>query len=456
MTNTTIDRVNGPQITLPTNLMMPGAERIVADNGISLYTIHAGTQEVLRLSIVLCAGTRHQNAPFVASALMNMLSEGSDKYSSVQIAEMLDNYGIYYDTSIDRDYSVLTVSCLSKFVEQTLDLLEEVLLRPALNESELRTYCLKRKEQLTMEREKPSYIAREMFSVALFGAEHPYGKVSDVSCYDKLVENPELLRQFYDSHMVSGNMFAVASGMVTAEVVGRIVKLLDLVPSAASSDTTSASSSFFASSSLLSADSFVAPPVEFVAQSLQLRPAAVQSSIRIGKRLFTKNHPDFDAMQVVAMILGGYFGSRLVNNLREDKGYTYGIYSAMMNLQHDGYLAIATDVAAEHTHDSVTQIFAEIQNMRTSLVPTEELDMVRNIIVGEMMRIIDGPFGVADIMIEGVQNGCQDNSYLQAFLHTVKTITPEQVMELAVKYMDPGSFTTVIVGSGFAESDVFI
>lgn len=428
-----IDRHTGPEITLPTELNMPGAVRYKLNNNLSLYVIEAGTQEVIRLSIVIKAGTRHQNAPFVASSLLNMLSEGSKKYTSVEIAEKLDLYGIYYDTSIDRDYGILTVSCLEKFLDQTLDLLSEILLYPALSADELSTYCTKRKEQLTIEREKPSYIARELFSVALFGAEHPYGKVSGVECYDTLIKSPELLREFYNSFYISSKIFAVTSGRISASSLTKIKAFLTTIPAVHGS-------------SAVGNDEFLAPPIRWVERVVQPRDGAVQSSIRIGKRLFSKDHPDFNEMQVVAMILGGYFGSRLVNNLREDKGYTYGIYSAMMNLEHDGYIAIATDVAAEHTDDAITQIFNEIQTIRDELVPEAELDMVRNIIVGEMMRIIDGPFGVADIMIEGVQNNCHDNSYLEVFLRQVQQITPERIRELAIQYLEPDSFTSIIVG----------
>ncbi len=421
-----LDRTIRPPFRLPGRLNIPPAQQTVLPNGIRLWTIDAGTQPLVRLSLVFGAGTRYQSAPFVASAMLNLMSEGTAHYTAAQIAEMFDFYGIYYDTSIDRDYSVVTVSCLSRFLPKTLELLGEILLEPQFPERELEIYASKRKQQLTIEREKPSYQARELFSEALFGKEHPYGRVSPAAEYDKL--NTEMLRAFYETYYTSENLFAVASGEVTPSAREAMAQFLSRFPT---TDPT--------------ADAGI-PPVHSTAMIREKRNGALQSSIRIGKVLFPKEHPDFNGMQVAATVLGGYFGSRLVKNLREEKGYTYGIYSAMLNMQHSGYFAVASDVTAQATDDAVAEILKEVERLRTELVPVTELDMVRNIIVGEMMRILDGPFGIADVTIENVQCG-MTNEALTAFFDEVRSITPERIRELAVRWLDPASFSTVIVGA---------
>ena len=188
------------------------------------------------------------------------------------------------------------------------------------------------------------------------------------------------------------------------------------------------------------------PPTHSTPLLREKRDGALQSSIRIGKVLFPKGHPDFNGMQVAATILGGYFGSRLVKNLREEKGYTYGIYSAMLNMQHTGYFAVASDVTASATDDAVAEILREVERLRTEPVPAAELEMVRNIIIGEMMRILDGPFGIADVTIENVQCGAT-NEAVSAFFDEVRSITPERIRSLAEQWLDPATFTTVIVGA---------
>lgn len=419
------DRTQPPKTGLPQSIALPTTQTTTLNNGIKLMSLKAGTQNVLRLSIVFRAGTRYQSAPFVASAMLNMLSEGSRGFSSSAIADHLDFYGIYYDTNIDRDYSMITISCLNKFLGETLTLLEDMVTNPLFDENELRIYATKRKQNIRIEREKPSFIAREEFSKALFGESHPYGVASDEALYDSLTRSD--LLDHYSKYYSADNCFAVCSGMIEEDELERIKAFLNTIPRR----------------EVHSHEGFALPIS--IPEVIVERSGALQSSIRMGKVLFTKSHPDFSAMQILSTVLGGYFGSRLVSNLREDKGYTYGIYSAMVTLEKEGYFAIATDVAAEHTAQAVEQIKFEIERLRSELIPTEELDMVRNTIIGELMRLIDGPFGIADITIESEQCG-MDNGMVNDFLDQVKSVTPERLLDMAIEYLDPATLTTVIVG----------
>lgn len=423
-----LDRTVQPPFELPDRLRIPEARRTDLSNGVRLWTIDAGTQPLVRLSLVFGAGTRYQSAAFAASTALNLMSEGTARYTAAQMAEQFDFYGIYYDTSIDRDYAVVTVSCLSRFLDRTLELLGEILFEPQFPDRELEIYASKRKQQLLIEREKPAYQARERFSEGLFGREHPYGRVAAADAYDALTT--ETLRRFYAAHYRSaGNLFAVASGRIGAETEQALGLFLERFDPTAPAP----------------ADPGV-PPVVSTPLIREKRDGALQSSIRIGRVLFPKGDPDFNGLQVAATVLGGYFGSRLVKNLREDKGYTYGIYSAMLNMQHSGYFAVATDVRAEDTDRAVAEILREVERLRTETVPDAELDMVRNIIVGEMMRILDGPFGIADVTIENTQCGLT-NRAVDAFFDEVRSITPERVRALAERWLDPAAFTTVIVGA---------
>ncbi len=421
-----IDRTQTPPFRIPDRLSIPRAYSHRLANGVRFWNIPAGTQPLLRLSLVFHAGTRFQTAPFVASAMLNLLSEGAGPYSSAEIAERFDFYGIYYDTSIDRDYAFITISCLNRFLPQALDLLEQILLHPHFSERELAVYAAKRKQELIIDREKPGTRARERFSVALFGAEHPYGRVSEPEGYDTLTTAQ--VRDFYDHYLTSDSLMAVASGGIAPEQEGLLTAFLERLPAARTPA--------------------VEPPLPAPASVPRVREHTenpLQSSLRIGRLLFPKTHPDFDDMQVLATVLGGYFGSRLVKNLREERGYTYGIYAAMVNLEHTGYLAVASDVAVEATDQAIHEIFVEMERLRTERISSEELEMVRNVMIGEMMRILDGPFGIADVTIEYLQCGL-DNEALHRFFERVRSITPAQLQKLAQTYLDPASFTTVVVG----------
>lgn len=415
-----------PAISIPEKIDVPAPQLNAAANGIPVYTLDCSQQEVVRVSFVFHAGTSVQQVPFSASTTANMLSEGTKHHTAKEVAEWLDYYGSYYDVSLDRDYAVFTFVSLAKFFEKTLEIAREILLEPLFDEGELRTYCEKRKQRLAVERSKIAQKSREMFGQVLFGAGHPYGASYSEDMYDALTR--EQITEVYRRRYTAGNCLVVCSGRISDAHRSMIAALTAEIPTGG--DTSQP----------------VLPAPQSSKFVFGAHEGAVQSAIRTGRLLFPRMHPDFIPMQVVTTALGGYFGSRLVHNLREEHGYTYGVFAGMVNLQHAGYMAITTDVAAEATEDALRQIFHETERMRTELMTEDELHMVRNIMTGEVMRILDGPFGIADVTIENIQNGT-DNAYLERFLDAVRTITPEQVRDTARKYLDPEQFTTVVVGN---------
>ena len=419
-----------PKIVIPKNVTLPPVETTTLASGLPVHLVRTPGQDVVRISLVWAAGSAVQTEgglkPFTASATLNLLAEGSEHLSAHEIAERLDFVGSYFDVTIDRDYALATFCCLEKFLAPTLEVVSEIVLHPAFPEDEVALYARKRMERLALERSKPGTKARELFSQALFGDTHPYGISSPESDYLNLRRDD--IVEFHSRFYGAGNCFAVCSLGDDPAQKEAVLKLLEQIPRSPLPDP---------GFGLYTPES---DPYRF----LEI-PGAVQSAIRIGRVLFPRQHPDFVGMQVVATILGGYFGSRLTQNLREERGYTYGVMAAMVNLRRAGYLAIATEVAAEATEDATAQIFAEMERLRTEPVGEDELDTVRRSMLGEVMRILDGPFGIVDVVIENIQIG-RDKNYLTDFIREVEAITPARIMELAGKYLDRDAFTTVVVG----------
>ena len=187
------------------------------------------------------------------------------------------------------------------------------------------------------------------------------------------------------------------------------------------------------------------PPFETIHDIRHQHDGAVQSSIRMGRLLFPRTHEDFIPMQVLSTVLGGYFGSRLMQNLREQHGYTYGAFCAMVNFQHTGYLALATQTGKEVTEDALRQIAFEIECLQNDKVSEQELALVKNIMAGELMRILDGPFGIADVTTENILCGF-DNSHIQEHLQRIRATTPEELRDLAQRYLTAEDLVTVVVG----------
>lgn len=414
-----------PPIVVPerVRVLMPQVGR--AANGIPLYAVDTGSQDVVRISLVFRAGTKYQSKPFCASATLNMLSEGSREYDARRIAELLDFYGIYYDVTNDRDYAVVTFAALGKFLPRVLDLLRQVLAEPVFPEEELDIYKEKRKQELRIERRKVDFMARESFARALYGAHHPYGVSYGEDRYDGL--HADDLRNFHREYYRASDCFCVVTGKVGSAVRERLLETLAALPEGEKIPPCRLPDPL--------STPCLCEPVE----------GALQSAIRAGRVLFDRGHPDFIGMQVLSTVLGGYFGSRLVRNLREDKGYTYGAFSVMVNLEDSGYLAVATEVGADVTQEALEQVFAETGRLRREPVGGDELQMVRNVMIGEVMRVLDGPFGIADVTIENLQNG-DTNAYVERFVREVNAITPERLLELARKYLAREDFSVVVVG----------
>lgn len=415
-----------PPLVIPSAVEVAQAEKTVLANGSALYTLASDDFEVLRFTFVFRAGSAIQRVPFSASAAANMLSEGTRDMTAHQIAERLDYYGSYYDVNIDRDYAYISFCTLSKFFDQTLAVAEQILLHPTFPEQELRTYCAKRRQRLAVERAKVDVKAREAFARAVFGAQHPYGISADEAAYNLLTRADVV--EFYETHYTAGNGFVVCSGRVgdrERQAVAALAEQLPQRPSAANIP-------------------FPAPMTQH--EVFIEHPAAVQSSIRLGRLLFPRQHPDFLGMQVVATALGGYFGSRLMQNLREEHGYTYGVVSAMVNFEREGYFAVATQVGTEVTQDALREIYAEIERLRTEPMPDGELELVKNIMVGEMMRILDGPFGIADVTIENIL--CKrPNTVIGENILRVQAMTPADIRQLAQKYLAREDLVTVVAGA---------
>ena len=382
------DRSRQPETVIPERLEVPEACEYRTASGVRIYVLPAPEYGVVRLSFVFRAGSSWQKVPFCASATVNNLAEGSRDMTAQQIAERLDYYGAWFDVSMDRDWSVVTFVCLSKFFDKTLEVARRIMLEPEFPQEELRVYCDK---------------SRQTLAKSLYGASHPYGISSPAERYDDL--RREDVRAFYEERYTAAGCFAVMSGDVD-DIRLRAVEefLAGLRPGEAGERA-----------------DFPAP--RSISRAEMPFPGAVQSAVRVGRVLFPRSH------------------------LREERGYTYGAYAAMVNFDRSGYFAAATEVGAQFTEDALAQIFAEIERLRCEPVPVEELALVKNIMVGEVMRILDGPFGIADVTIENIQNGF-GNGYLGEFVRQVRETTSERVWELALRYLAPDTLTAVVVGPG--------
>ncbi len=430
---TMIDRTKAPSFNIPKQLAFPKPEEYTFKNGLKLSAINSEAADIVRLSLVFNAGSRYQKQTFVASATLNMLSEGTKKYNASKIAELLDFYGSSLEVNIDRDFACVGIYTLNKYLKETLDVLEQLIKHPTFPEEELKIYTQKHKERLLFERERIDKQAGELMVSALYGASHPYGSFGRPEDYDTL--NAKQLAEFHHSYYSPHNAFAVVSGKLDGDTISLVEEFLGN-DTWGSSVTPTDTKDFTIRSSTQK-------------QLLKEKEGSVQSAIRMGKVMFSRTHPDYTRMTILNTILGGYFGSRLMKNIREEKGYTYGIYSILVGMKESGYLTITTETGAEYTSACINEIKKELDRLQNEPINEEELTLVRNYIVGDLLRSLDGPIALADVLIDLKQSKLE-YTQVNDFFNETMTVSPKQLQTLAQKHLKTDTFIEAVVGKNIS------
>ncbi len=423
-----INRKIKPEIKPVDRIDLYEPEKITLDNGIPVYLINTGTQELIKVDFIFNAGKWYEEQLLLASFTNNMLKEGTKKYSSQEIAEKIDFYGAHFETSAGNDIATVSLYTLNKYLEEVMGVVEEAIKNPVFPEKELATFVQNKKQEFLINNEKVRHVARRMFNKQIFGAQHPYGKTAVVEDFDKITT--EALADFHKKHYSSSGCKIIVSG----KIPGNLFSVLNRYfgdGSAIRTETNNLNAKI---------------PTEPESKKEHIKKEnAVQSAIRIGRPLFNKTHPDFLKLKVVNAILGGYFGSRLMTNIREDKGYTYGIGSAIVSLHNTGYFFIASEVGSDVTDLAIKEVYNEIEKLQQEKVGDEELNLVRNYLLGSMLRNFDGPFYIADSFKSVLEYGL-DNGYFQKYIDTVRSITPDEIRNLAQQYFDKKDLFELVVG----------
>lgn len=421
------DRKNPPQSQTFREFQFPKVRKEVLDNGCPLYILNGGTQDVLKLDVMVDAGSVFSNQRLVAPFAGLMLHEGTVTKTAHQIAESFDFYGAYFQPTTEKDKSFVGLISLNKYIEQTLPLYSEVLTESSFPGKEFDLLIERRRQGFLVELEKTSFLAREAFYEKLFGPTHPYGMIVREELYHNLKRDSVF--HFYQQQYHSGNFVFIVSGNVTNRAIEMINRYLGQKTRITGSQ----------------------PQTLEINKQTQTEPyiiekkSAVQSSIRSGLLTVNKQHPDYCGLKILCTIFGGYFGSRLMKNIREEKGYTYGINAMQVSLLQAGFLAVAADVKAENTRDALSEIVAEIEKLKSEPVPMHELELVRNYMMGELLQMFDGPFATADTFKAVLPYG-KDFGYFEQLIETLWTITPEELMTLANKYLLTDKLITVVAG----------
>ena len=359
----------------------------------------------------------------LASLVSGLLLSGTDKMNSTEIHTELDNLGGFQDISLGHESVVLSLYGLNDKLAELLVLFCQSISAVTFSESEIQELKEDRKQKLRINMQKVSFLAQREFSKNLF-ANSDYGRVINEDNYNSITRQ-EII-DFHKAFYLSGLFKVVLIGDFQEET---IVSMEDmLIP-------------FVNNLPLQYNKNLQNTPGSFHTE----KEDALQTAIRVGRILFNRKKDDFVDVTILNTILGDYFGSRLMSNLREDKGFTYGVGSMLSEFHETGYFLIATEVGKEHKDAAIAEIRAEIEKLNQELIPADELDLVRNYLLGQLLKSADGPYAMTDLYV-GVHAFGLDISFYDNYIKKIHEITPEKLQLLAKTYLDWGQMTIVSAG----------
>jgi len=405
-------------------------QTIYFGNNLPVYIFPDKSSEIVRIDLLFDAGMRRETLPLQSKFTSLLLAGGTSKMTAAEIDATFDFYGSFPLFNADREKAIVQLYLLPSFYDKMMPVLREIIYDPTFPESEFQMHRESKIQQYLISQQRVTTISQDHFYKALFGANHIYGRSLTAEDFDIIATKH--LFEFHSRNYTNGLMKIAISGNLNEKLIKTTEACFgNAVVSSAHNNSDSSSGSALEKG----------PETVFVEKK-----GAVQSSIRIGKKTINIKNPDFPGLKVVDTVLGGYFGSRLMQNLREDKGYTYGIGSSLMSLMNTGIISVSTEVGTQNTKKAVAEIFREINGLSRKNISASEMKLVKTSMLGGLVRLFDGPFNTADSFLT-LNNFGFGMEYFRNFEEKVRAITPNEIKQLARTYYNIEDMHQVVAGS---------
>lgn len=426
-----INRTVVPEIKLPVefNVQLPPCEKYTLSNGVEVFAIDMGGEDTLMLNWVFYAGNWYEKEKMSASATNYLLKNGTSRLTAFGVNEHFEYYGSYLTRNCYTETAELTLHCLNKHVNELIPVVAEIVTDSVFPEEELSIYKQNSQQRLKVSLLKCEFVAGQLIDAYLFGEDHPYGKYSRLQDYESL-QRQEIL-DFHKAYYQQGRCVIFAAGKLPADLGKQLEQYFGKLPLRPHTGK----------------DELVVHPVSPAMEKKQhitIDPQGVQTAIRIARPFPNRHHPDFQKAMVLNNVYGGFFGSRLMANIREEKGYTYGIYSYLMNhVERSGWM-VSTEAGRDVTAATVNEIYKEMKRIREELIDEDELMVTRNYMIGTILGDLDGPFQVAARWKNLILNEL-DEDYFYKGIETIKTVTAKELQQIADKYLKDDEFYELLV-----------
>lgn len=423
----TLNRKQPPQIkdAVDLDLKLKPCEKHVLNNGAEVYIIDAGAEDVLQLEWIFYAGNWFENKNLVAASTNFLLKNGTSKKNAFQLNEHFEYYGSYLNRNCYNETATISLHCLTKHLEVLLPVVREMMVDSVFPEEEIKIYKQNMKQRLNVNLKKSDFVAGRLIDAYLYGEQHPYGRYTRFEDFDNVTR--EEIVNFYKQYYQSGKFVLFVGGRVPSDLFPLLNQYFgDL------------------QCNQVTVANISPQPAAEKKYRVTNDPQGVQGAIRIGSQFPNRHHPDFVKTQVLNNLFGGFFGSRLMSNIREEKGYTYGIYSYLENHIQQSAWIISTEAGRDVCEATVAEVYKEMEILRNEPIDNEELLLVRNYMMGSILGDLDGPFHIISRWKNIVLNGL-DESYFYKQIETIRNVSSLELQELAHKYLLPENFYELVV-----------
>ncbi|MDR0618333.1 MAG: insulinase family protein [Bacteroidales bacterium] len=402
------------------------------DNGICVYGYPDDTADLIRIEFIFNAGGRYAENPLVSQACVSLLTKGTHNKTGGQVAEEFDYYGAYTDKLSDKDTISFTVHSLSRNLDTLIDLCAEIFVHSVFSQNEIDIYLQKNYQKFLISKQKVSDVSRRQLLKKIFGDKHPYGVCTTDEDF-KTLRREDLL-DFYGKRIVSGLSAIVIAGTYNEKIIKKLNALFG---------TGNFNRNGIISEGADYPQNTDTAPLEphFISM-----PSSVQTSLRMGMLSpIPAVRDEFYPLKTLDFIFGGYFGSRLSKNIREEKGYTYGISSYIISMRSTGLWQISSEIKKGAAEKVLKEIEKEKEKLCNDLISEKELTLVKNCFWGEMLRTVDSVFDKAERK-RFLVNMSIDETHYKILWETVNSTTPATVRDTAQKYFSADNFVKIIVG----------
>jgi zinc protease len=408
------------------DIILKPCTRFSLSNGAPVYYINDGAEEVAMIDFVFDAGNNYEKKNAIAAAVNHLLKNGTAKKNAFEITEYFEYYGAYVSRKSFNETASITLHCLSKHLNELLPQVRELITEAIFPESELEIFKQNNIQRLAVNLQKCDFVANRLIDQYLYGPDHPYGRVSSKQDIEAI--RREELIEFYQQYYVRSKCHIFAAGKLPLDFEQQLehhfgdLTLNENIQAVSHTRRLAAERKHF----------------------LQIDPNGVQGAIRIGRPFPNRQHPDFKKAVVLNVLFGGYFGSRLMGNIREDKGYTYGIHSYLENHIEESSWVVSTEAGKEVCDATITEVFKEMKKLREQPINAEELLLVKNYMMGLNLGYIDGPFQIISRWKSLILNDLDEN-YFYDSIRVIKEVSAEDLQVLANKYLVPEDFFELLV-----------